>query len=361
MVEHASDAEPIDLRSDTVTSPDEDMLRAMLGAKVGDDGYGEDPTTNELEEHCADLFGLEAALFLPTGTMSNQIALRVHTRPGDEVITEETYHLNTYESAPTADLAGVSLNAVRTEDGVLRPEHITAAVDGKTRDPRYSQPVLVGLENTVNYRAGLVVGADDLAAVSGFARSRGMRVHLDGARLFNAVVATGTAPERYGAVCDTVSICFAKGLGAPFGSVLAGPADLIGEARYYRKSYGGALHQCGHLAAAALHALRHNVDQLADDHANAALLGGLLADARVAGVVVEDVPTNIVIIDVRATGVVASSVVASIEAEGVRALAISPHRIRFVTHRNVTKRQVEYAAEVVAGVLVDLGVPDGRT
>lgn len=343
----------VDLRSDTVTLPSTAMRAAMARARLGDDGYGEDPETNELQELCADLFGHEAALFTPSGTMSNQLALRVLTRPGDELLVDADAHLATYEGAPTADLAGLSLHAVSTGDGVLTPSDLDAAVDARARDPRYSAPALVGLENTINYRAGRVVPVERLRQVSDHARALGMHVHLDGARIFNAIVASGAGPRAFGACATTVAVCFAKGLGAPFGSCLVGPRDVIVEAEYYRKSYGGALHQSGVLAAAALHGIRHHVDRLAEDHRRARHLAMRLSDA--AGVrEVWPVDSNIVIVETMADGPSAERVVAALAEHGVLALAISRRRVRFVTHLDVDDADVAVAADAMERVMADL-------
>ena len=341
----------IDLRSDTLTVPSQSMLRAMFASAVGDDCFGEDPTTNHLEEYCADLFGKQAAIFNPTGTMSNQIALRLHTHPGDDVILDQSYHFNIYESAPSADLAGVALTTVKTSDGVLTPENVAAAIDGKCHGGRYYQATLVTLENTINYRAGRVVPLQALQRVSEFARREGMSLHLDGARIFNAIVASGTPPRAYGSVVDTLSVCFAKGLGAPFGSILVGPADLIERARCYRKAYGGALHQCGHLAGAALYALQHNVARLADDHAAARYLAELLAEIPLLAMGLNEVQSNIVIVDLRPSGLPADTVTAAAKLHGLLLMPISQHRIRFVTHAAITMSDVSAAARILNQVL----------
>ncbi len=259
--------------------------------------------------------------------MSNQIALRLHTRPGDEVILDESYHLNVYESAPSADLAGVSLNTVKTGDSILTPDHISAAIDVKSRDPRYSQPVLLTLENTINFRGGRVVSLPALRLAADFARSKNMRIHMDGARLFNAVVASCTAAREYGSIVDTLSVCFAKGLGAPFGSVLVGPRDLITEARAYRKSYGGAMHQCGHLAGAALYALRHNVARLAEDHAVARHLAELLAANPLLDVKPADVDSNIVIVDISGSGLTGEAAAEAAKRCGLLVMPIGQSKV----------------------------------
>jgi threonine aldolase len=343
----------IDLRSDTTTLPSQEMLRAMFASEIGDDAFGEDSTTNLLEEYIADLFGKQAAIFTPSGTMSNQIALRVHTRPGDEVILDESYHFNVYESAPSADLAGVSLNTVKTDDGILTPAHISLAIDSKSRDPRYCQPALLSLENTINFRGGRVVPLAAQRSAAEFAQSKGLRVHLDGARLFNAAVASGTTVMEYAATVDTLSVCFAKGLGAPFGSVLAGPTDLIVEARTYRKSYGGAMHQSGHLAGAALYALQHNVSRLAEDHANAKHLALILSENPSLGVSTTEVETNIVIVDLTDIGLSARTITNEARRHGLLIMQIGQSMVRFVTHLGITTREIARAASIFHDVIND--------
>jgi threonine aldolase len=343
----------IDLRSDTTTVPTPAMLQAMLTSAVGDDAFGEDPTTNNLEEYAAGLLGKEAAIFIPSGTMSNQIALRLHTRAGDEVILDESYHFNVYESAPSADLAGVSLNTVSTVDGILTPAHVATAIDVKSRDQRYAQPVLLALENTINFRGGRVVPVAALRVVAEYARSVGMRVHLDGARLFNAVVASGTSASEYGTAVDTLSVCFAKGLGAPFGSVLAGPSDLITKARTYRKSYGGAMHQCGQLAGAALYALRHNVDRLAEDHAAARRIAEIIAADPTVAVKPAEVDSNMVIVDLKFSGLPAEAAASAARQRGVLVMPIGTSKIRLVTHMGVTMADASAAAFTLLQVLAE--------
>ncbi|MFJ1706956.1 threonine aldolase family protein [Kitasatospora sp. NPDC088346] len=339
----------IDLRSDTLTRPSPEMVQAMVSVRLGDDNFGEDAATNELEEHCAALLGKQAAVFVPTGTMSNQIALRLHTRPGDDVILDASYHVNTYESAPSADLAGVCLHPVDTGTGMLTPGDIDRAIDAKARDPRYARPALLALENTVNHRAGRVVPLGLLQTLFRHARGRGMRVHLDGARLFNASVASRTPLESYGTTADTISVCFAKGLGAPVGSVLAGDAELMDQARYYRKSYGGALHQSGHLAAAALFALRHNIARLQDDHAAARLLAERLARQGLLDVE-GPVDTNMVIVDTARSGITAAGLAEALADKSVLAMPVGAHRLRFVTHLHITTADVRAAADATAAV-----------
>ncbi|WP_030407358.1 threonine aldolase family protein [Streptomyces albus] len=332
---------PIDLRSDTLSVITPEMRRVMADAEVGDDLYGGDPTTRRLESHCAELLGKEAALFTASGTLSNQLALRGHTRRGSEVITDTKYHLNFFESAATADLSGVVLNPVDSPDGVLTPALLDAAVDRKRRVRLTSAPSLVWVENTVNYFGGSVVRVDDLAALRAASLRRGLPTHMDGARLPNASVATGTSMAEYAAIVDTVAVSFAKALGAPFGSVLAGPADLIEQAATYRLWYGGGLHQSGFMAAAALHALENNVDRLAEDHAHARLLRDLLVEHP--GFTAPEPETNMVLADISGTGLHAAEFAKAAAEAGVQVARWTDTRVRLVTRLGVEESTVREA------------------
>jgi threonine aldolase len=322
----------IDLRSDTLTLPNEGMRRAMWEAEVGDDCYGEDVSVRRLEEHCARLFGKEEALFISTGTLSNQIAIRCLTQPGDEVILDASYHVYFFESAQTADLAKVTLNPCFTEDGVLTKADVARAIDSKPRGPMYSAPRLLCAENTVNARGGRVFPIETLRSLRRFADANGLAVHLDGARLMNACAATGLSPAAYAACADSLSLCFAKGLGAPFGSVLADESSFIRSAKKYRKWYGGALHQSGVLAAAALYGIRNNAGRLVEDHANARLLADLLADLPDVVVDPETVETNIVMMDVSRLGISSFAFAEEAKGEGVLLFPWTPTVVRAVTH-----------------------------
>lgn len=267
---------PVDLRSDTVTRPTPAMKEAMIRAPLGDDVFGDDPTVNLLQERVADLLGKEAALFVPSGTMANQLALRAHTQTGDEIIAHARCHILNYESGAAAALAGVQIRPVDSEDGSLPVAAVEALVH-QTDDPHYAPTTLITFENTHNGCGGCVVPPANVEAVTTLARTRGIATHLDGARLFNAAIASGTAVGRLAQAFDTVSVCFSKGLGAPVGSCLAGSAGAIARAFRFRKMYGGAMRQAGVLAAAALHAVDHHVGRLADDHRRARRLAEALS------------------------------------------------------------------------------------
>jgi threonine aldolase len=340
---------PVDLRSDTVTRPSPGMRAAMAEAPVGDDQYGEDPSVNRLQERIAGLLGKEAALFVPSGTMANQIALKVLTRPGDEVIVAEEAHMMWHEAGAAAANSGVQF-CVAGRGGRFTPEEFRAAV--KPRGHIVFPPTgLVAVENTHNLGGGIVFPQDDAAAIGAAARAAGIASYLDGARLFNAAATSGLSLAELARPFDLVSVALSKGLGCPVGSVLAGPKALIEAAVTARRRFGGAMRQSGILAAAGLYALDHNVARLAEDHANARLIA-----ERVAGVdgVLLDLATvesNIVIFRLAPTLPDAAAIVAAAKAEGVLISALGPRTVRAVTHLDVSAAQCRRAGEVMAGIL----------
>ncbi len=336
-----------DLRSDTITKPRPEMLDFMVQAPVGDDCYGDDPTVNELQQECASMFGKEAALFTCSGTMSNQLALKAHTQPGDEIILEKNYHINFFESGPSAHLAQIVLNPVHTEDGVLTPALIEDAINAKPRSPIYSNPRLICLENTIAYYGGKIFPFAVLGAIRTFALKKDMKVHMDGARILNACVATGISPEEYAKCADTVSLCFAKGLGAPFGSILMGDEETINRAKMFRKWYGGGLHQAGFMAAGALYGLRNAWPRLQDDHAKSRLLNNLLKQSEFSFPVSENVDTNIVIFDIKKTSLSAPEFVHHMETRGVCLFPWLGSQVRAVTHQDVSYPEIEWAAKEI--------------
>ncbi len=317
---------PVDLRSDTVTRPTPAMRRAMAEAEVGDDVFGEDPTVRRLEELGAGLLGCEAGLFVPTGTMGNQVALHVHARPGSEVILESRCHLLNYERAAMAVLSGLLPRAVASADGVLEPARVEEAF--RAGSVVLAPTGLLALENTHNMAGGTVMTPDRTRELAALARARGVPVHLDGARLFNAAAALGVSARALAGGCDSVMVCLSKGLGAPAGSLLCGPRGFVDRAREVRKMVGGGLRQVGVLAAAGVVALEAMVDRLPEDHETARRLAAGLAG--LAGVEVPVPPrTNILILKVPAP---ADAFVRKLAAGGVLALAIAPDRVRLVTH-----------------------------
>jgi threonine aldolase len=342
----------IDLRSDTVTRPSAAMLAAMAAAEVGDEQEREDPTVNELQRRAAELLGQPAAVFLPTATMANQIALRVHTRPGGQVIAEERTHTLIYEAGGPAVHSGLMAQGLPGVAGRITPEQLRTAV---ARADWLQPASIVVFEQTHRSSGGRVWPLGDLADVAATARELGLAVHLDGARLLNASVASGIAAAEYGRLADTVTLCFSKGLGCPLGAVLAGPADTIEAAFRLKFLFGGALRQAGVVAAAMLYALDHNVDRLAEDHDRARRLAEGLAAAGLP-VDVEATETNFVGIDVTALGLDAGDATERIAEHGIRVGMLRPGVLRIATHLDVTDDDVERALEAIPQAL-GVGVP----
>lgn len=331
----------IDLRSDTVTRPGPAMRKAMAEAEVGDDVFRDDPTVIRLEEKTAKLLGKEAALFVPSGTMANVVAIRAQTHHGDEVICEETSHIVQHEVAAHAALSGVQLRMLPARRGLLSPEQVAAAI----RPPNIHHPVsrVVEIENTHNWGGGAVYPVEQVAEIARIAHEGGARVHIDGARLLNACAAVGVAPSAYTQHADSCSLCLSKGLGAPIGSMLAGGRSFVEEARRCRKMLGGGMRQVGIIAAAGIYALDHNVERLAEDHANAKLLAEALAELPGVEIDPADVETNLVIFDVTRQGLTAGQLVDAMNDRGVLFIGIGPQRCRMVTHLDVSREQTEEA------------------
>ena len=336
----------IDLRSDTVTKPTPEMRRAMMEAEVGDDVYGEDPTVNELERRAAEIAGKEAALFVPTGTMGNTIAVKVLTEHGQEVICDSRAHLLDYELSMVAWFSGCVIRAIQTEDGILSWSEIKRLI--KPVNP-YSAPTgLIEIENTHNMWGGTIYPMETVREICDGAHAAGMPVHMDGARVFNAAAALGMAVREIAAPADTLMFCLSKGLGAPAGSILAGPANLIAKGRLYRKRLGGGMRQAGVLAAACLVALDESPAKLCGDHSNARFLGEGLS--RIAGIRIDPrrVVTNIVVFDVTGTGIAPTEICARLKQRGVLMNAINDRQVRAVTHYDVDRAACERALESVA-------------
>jgi threonine aldolase len=338
-----------DLRSDTVTKPTAAMRRAMAEAEVGDDVYGEDPTVNRLEEVAAEITGKEAALFVPSGTMGNTIAIKCLTRHGQEVICESRGHLLNYELSMTAWFSGCLIRAVDAPDGILTWERIEGAI--RPLGPHAADTGCIELENTHNMAGGTVYPPQVLKDVCARAHALGLRVHVDGARIFNAAEACGVSVRELCEPADTVMFCLSKALGAPVGSILAGPRDVIAQGRLYRKRLGGGMRQAGVLAAAGLVALEETPPKLAEDHANARLLAEGLA--QLDGVRVEPaVPaTNIVIFDIAGTGMTGAELSARLRERGVLINPIGRTALRAVTHYDVSRADCQRALQEVAAVL----------
>lgn len=341
----------IDLRSDTLTRPSEAMLTAMTRSEVGDDVYAEDPTIAELEHRTAELLGHEAGLFCVTGSMANMLGVWLNTRPGYEVLCDQQAHIVRAEMGGHAELHGVTMRTWRATSGTPGIATVADATEMITTGtgPFLVQTSLVEIENTHNFGGGTIHPIETLRGIRQACQGYGVKMHLDGARLWNAHVAAGVPMAEYGTLFDTVSICYSKGMGAPVGSVLVGAAEDMNRARVQRKRLGGGWRQAGVLAAAALHALDHNVDRLADDHANARLLAERVA-LKAPGVVdPERVPTNIVVLDTGA--VAAADVVSAAGDRGVAVSMVGAHLVRAVTHLDVDADGCRIAGEVLGDIL----------
>lgn len=327
----------IDLRSDTLTTPTDSMRAAMVAAEVGDDVYGEDPTTRVLEERVAELFGHEAALFTPTGSLANVLAVRSLVGVGEEVLCEASAHIARAELGAHGAVTGLTMRTWTHHRGQID----LAAIDAMfapDMGPFFVQTAAVSVENTHNFAGGAVLPLADLQALRAWAAPTGTKIHLDGARIWNAHVATGTPLSAYGDVADVLAVCLSKGLGAPVGSLMVGSRDAIADARIWRKRLGGGMRQTGILAAAGLHALDHHVERLADDHAHARLL------AEACGLDPATVDTNIVVVPRTDAG----DFVAAAGEAGVRISAVGPRAVRIVTHLDVSRPDVEKAAAILA-------------
>jgi len=336
---------PIDLRSDTVTRPTPGMRAVMVEAAVGDDVFGEDPTINRLQERIAQMLGKEAALYVPSGTMSNLIGVRLHCSPGDEFIAEAGCHILNYEQAGYAQLLGVAARPVEGEFGVLRPEQLHGLV--RPNNAHLARTRLVCLENTHNRGGGRIQPYEHVEAICRWARENGLRTHLDGARLLNAVAATGIAAPDWAGHFDTVSICFSKGLGAPVGSAICGPKELIAEALRHRKVLGGGMRQAGVIAAAALYALENHVDRLAEDRANLQQLAEGIDDIDELGLVGAPFETNILFFQVDEKLGTAAEFCDRLAGQGVLMLATAPTTVRAVTHLDVDGKDISRAVQAL--------------
>ncbi len=332
----------IDLRSDTVTRPDEAMRKAIAAAEVGDDVFGEDPTVRRLEETVAGLLGKESALYVPSGVMANQVAIKAHTRPGDEIIVEERSHILLYETGAAPVISGVTMRTVRGERGLFTPDQVKAVVRGE--DTHVAPVSLVCMENTHNKAGGCVLPRGDMQKVYEGAHELGLRVHLDGARIWNAATALDVDPAAIAEFSDSVTVSFSKGLGAPIGSAIAGPREFIHTCRRIRKMLGGGMRQAGIIAAGALYALENNRRRLDEDHRAAHDFAATVAQKSSLSIDLDGVQTNIVIMDVSSTGMQAEKIADAMEHKGVLFTTMDSSLLRAVTHRDVTYEQVQEAA-----------------
>lgn len=334
----------IDLRSDTVTRPSAAMLEAMMNAEVGDDVFGEDPTVNRLQEKVAAMFGKEAALFVPSGVMGNQVCIKTHTQPGDEIIAEQDSHIVIYENAAPAALSGVLIRTLPGTRGVITAEQITKAI----RPKAYYLPrtTLICLENTHGRAGGTVFPIDEISRIREVALDNNIRMHLDGARLWNAFVTSMVPLSEYARYFDSISVCFSKGLGAPIGSMILGTREFIERARTYRKMFGGGMRQVGLLAAAALYAIDHNIERLQEDHEKAKYFAGRIAELRTFHIDMRCVQTNMVIAEIRDTHLTQGQVLQTLQSKGI---LLTPERrssVRAVMHLDVSMDDVKEATRM---------------
>jgi threonine aldolase len=339
----------IDLRSDTVTRPTPEMRAAMQAAEVGDDVFGDDPTVHLLQERVAALLGKEAALFVPSGTMSNQICVRVHSQPGDEMLCESTCHIYLYEAGGAAVHSALTARALEGDYGILDVNQL----EGKIRpdNEHYVRTRLVCLENTHNRGGGRVYPLEKIQAIGAWARAHRLAMHLDGARLWNAIVASGTPAADWAASFDSISVCFSKGLGAPIGSALAGSRDFVARARRIRKLFGGGMRQVGILAAAALYALDHHVERLAEDHRNARVLAEAIADTPGLRLDPPEVETNLVWVEIDPEAGTSRDIMLALKESGILIHTAGPHTFRVCTHLDVSAAQALRAAETIRQVV----------
>src|SRR5574338_355150 len=327
----------IDFRSDTVTRPTPAMKEAMMNAKVGDDVFGEDPSINELERLASEMFGMEAALFCPSGTMTNQIAIKCHTQPGDEVICDENAHVYQYEGGGIAFNSGASVKLLPGNLGRITADQVVAAINPD--DPHRAHSSLVCLENTSNRGGGSCYDFEEIKRIHKVCKDNNLKFHLDGARLFNAMVVKKETPKQYGELFDSISICLSKSLGCPVGSLLLGKKDFIKKARRVRKVFGGGMRQAGFLAAAGIYALQHHIDRLAEDHAHAKQIAEAISKKDFVKKLLP-VETNIIIFELT-DSISAPALVAKLKEHDILGYAIAPNRVRLVVHLDISNEMVD--------------------
>ncbi len=341
----------IDLRSDTVTKPSDAMRQAMAAAEVGDDVYGDDPTVNSLEERLAAMFGHQAGLFCPTGSLANQLAIRTLVKPGEELLVETRSHIVRAELGAAATFSGITTRTWPSTDGLLKADD-ALAIAHENAGPYLVSTKAIAVENTHNFGGGTVQPIDEIAKLSSAARARGIAMHLDGARIWNAHVASGVSFSEYGKHFDTISVCLSKGLGAPIGSVMLSTKERVAEARIWRKRYGAGMRQVGIIAAAAHYALDHNIDRLAEDHGRAKKIAIALAAIDSSLVDPSKVHTNIVGLELSTIGMTAADLMARCKEAGLWISALGPHYARLVTHLDFDDAQCDAAIEILKRTLV---------
>lgn len=333
----------IDYRSDTVTQPGTEMLSFMMRAPIGDDVFGEDPSINALESLSASIFGMDAAVFCPSGTMTNQIAIKCHTRPGDEVICDQMSHIYLYEGGGIAANSGASVRLLPGNRGRITAEMVQSAINPV--DIHKPSTTLVSLENTANRGGGSCYEFTDIQSIKDVCLQNNLKLHLDGARVFNAIIAKNESPKRYGETFDSISVCLSKGLGAPVGSVLLGSHDFIQKARRVRKLFGGGMRQAGYLAAAGIYALENNVNRLEEDHRHTKMLEKALAKKDFVGDILP-VETNILIFEVKGR-YTSPLLTATLKEHGILAIAISPTQVRLVVHLNISPQDIQTTISII--------------
>ncbi|MBY0501552.1 MAG: threonine aldolase family protein [Alphaproteobacteria bacterium] len=343
----------IDLRSDTVTQPCKDMRTYMANAPVGDDAYEEDKSVNLLQDYCKDLFGKEEALFVTSGMMANRLAFLIQTSPGDEVITEASYHVNFFDSAPMGAFAGVVMNPCRTEDGILRCSDVERAIFSKQRYDYFSQAKLISIENSINGWAGKIFPFEEMRSLYKLSRHQNISLHLDGARLFNSHVITNIPLKTYASNADTVSVCFSKGLGAPYGSMLMGKKELIQRAKKFRLWLGGGVHQAGMLAAGAYYALTHNLDHLKEDHQLAVYFAEKLKDIDEIQLNREEIETNMVQFSLKTPQLKTDVFMEKCSQRGLHFFPWLPNVMRAIVHRHISQENLDEAIEIIKLALLE--------
>jgi threonine aldolase len=336
-----------DLRSDTFTKPSPAMLEAMMEASVGDDVFGEDPTVNALQAFSAEIFGMEAALFCPSGTMTNQVAIKCHTQPGDEVICEQSSHVYLYEGGGIAFNSGAQVKTLPGTRGRLQAQQVKECIN--PADVHRPITSLVTLENTANRGGGSCYEIADIQAIKEVCLQNNLRLHLDGARLFNALVATGQTTRQYGELFDSISICLSKGLGAPVGSLLIGKKDFIQKALRVRKVFGGGMRQAGYLAAAGLYALQNNIERLGTDHIHAKEIAAALINKDFVGKILP-VETNILIFEIVGERFTSQSFCQELAKDDILAIPISPTQVRMVTHLDIDHEMIKKLVDLINGL-----------
>ncbi len=338
----------IDLRSDTLTQPTDEMREVISQARVGDDVFDEDPTVHELQDHICQLTGKEAALFVSSGTQANQVSIKTHTQPGDELICDYRSHIFNYESASPALLSGVQLHPLHGDYGVLPIDQVREKI--RPPDHHFPRTKLITVENTHNRWGGTVYPLENIREIKAIANQHQLLMHLDGARLWNASVASGISIKEYVSFFDSISMCFSKGLGAPVGSIIAGSKEFISRAHYFRKAFGGGMRQAGILAAGALYAVENNFQRLNDDHHRARILAEAVNSLPGFVVNLDTVQTNIVIIDTSLHQMQAQQIIEILKDRGLKMIAFAPTRIRAVTHLHINDNDIDQAIEIIKSV-----------